>query len=132
MQAAQDRQEEGVCALCKAVAGEHRPCLGTGDGQAKSLWVKLRGWTKADNRCLIKEQKQIKPFGWKNPHDRRSWCSSGTSTTLMGQKGNEAGCKQSGRLLEHVEDNLFVLISVNQEMHCWICYSETRKSWLGG
>lgn len=37
------RDRRSVHALCKAVAGEHRPCLGTGDGPAKSLWVRLRG-----------------------------------------------------------------------------------------
>lgn len=110
MQAVQERQEESVHALCKEVAGEHRLCLGTGGGPARSLLVRLRGWTNADSHCLIKKRKEIKPSGWKKPHDCRSWCSSGTSTTPVGQKGNRAGCKQSRRLLEHVGDNLFVLI----------------------
>lgn len=130
MQAVQERQEESVHALCKAVAGEHRPCLETGGGPARSLLVRLRGWTNADSHCLIKKRKEIKPSGWKKPHDCRSWCSSGTSTTPMGQKGNGPGCKQSRRLLEHFGDNLFVLI-INEPGDALLDVLETRKSWLG-
>lgn len=101
-----------MCALCKVVAGEHGLHLGTGKGPAKSLGVRLRGWTNADDHCLIQETKQMKSFpdSWKKPCDRMSWCSSGTPTTLMGQGGNGAGSKQPRRLLERVGDNLFVPI----------------------
>lgn len=79
-------------------------------GPAKSWWGRLREWTNTGDHCVMKKRKQMKPRSQKKLCNLRSWCSSGSSVTLVGQKGNRPGREQPRRLLECVGDNLFVLI----------------------